>query len=41
VACAVPTINEGDDKANVPATSTIAKNIALVVFVDEILSFNI
>jgi hypothetical protein len=32
--------DEGNDRANVPATSTIAKNIALVVFVDTIL-FNV
>jgi hypothetical protein len=39
--CAFTTvINDGDIAANVPATNTIAKNIALVLFVDKIL-FNI
>jgi hypothetical protein len=29
-----PVINDGDIAANVPATNTIAKNIALVFLVD-------
>jgi hypothetical protein len=33
-------IGDGDDRAIVPATSTIAKKIALVLFIDTIL-FNI